>query len=354
MVHPIAQAVLDWFADNRRDLPWRRTRDPYAVWVSEIMLQQTRVEAARPYFRRWMRRFPTLRALARASAEDVLAHWEGLGYYRRATQLHAAARRVLHERGGRMPGTVDQLRSLPGIGPYTAAAIASIAFGADVIALDGNLRRVLSRVFDLSADPGRPEGERKLLDLAQAVLPEGRASAFNQGLMDLGSMICTPRRPDCGRCPLAELCLANRRGTQARRPVRPGRRQVPHLLQASAVVRRAGRVLVRKRDEAGLLGGLWEFPGVQLRATRRPARALARRLSRDLGLELTGLTRITSLHHSYTHRRVTVQVFEGRVIDGARPKSQAGRLRWLRPSELPRYPMGKVDRRIARLLSEGD
>ncbi len=222
-----AQSLLGWYATNRRDLPWRGRREPYAIWVAEVMLQQTRVEAARGYFQRWMRRFPTVRSLAKAREQEVLVAWEGLGYYARALKIRRAAQVVMAEHGGKIPRSVPGLLALPGVGPYTAAAVAALAFGQDEVALDGNLRRVISRVIDLDLDPRTPAGEARLLRWARRHLPPGKASEFNQALMDLGAAICLPRGPRCGACPLRSACRARARGRPESRPVRSGRRPVP-------------------------------------------------------------------------------------------------------------------------------
>ena len=202
----IGQRLLDWYERHRRDLPWRRTRDPYAIWVAEIMLQQTRVETVLAYFERFMARFPTLADLAMAPLDDVLKAWEGLGYYARARDLHRAARQVMARDHNEMPRTPEALRDLPGVGRYTAAAVASIAFGYDAVALDGNLRRVLCRLFAIDDDPGRPKTQRALERLAELMLPPGRAGDFNQALMDLGARYCTARSPKCSICPVRPAC----------------------------------------------------------------------------------------------------------------------------------------------------
>src|SRR3972149_3144610 len=270
MAHPLAAALLDWYAENARGLPWRRTRDPYAIWVSEIMLQQTRVETVIPYFDRWMRRFQSVEALARASQEEVLALWEGLGYYARARQMHRAAQEVVARHGGRLPSAIDELAHLPGIGRYTAAAIGAIACGAAAGALDGNLRRVLSRLFDLDEDPRSPRGEHKLLYMASAALPHGQAAAFNQALMDLGAAGCPARSPSRGRG----------RG----RPRRRGQREPPHREVPAAVIRRRGKVLIARRPEGKLLGGLWEFPGGKRERGESLEACLRRELREELGV----------------------------------------------------------------------
>src|SRR3990172_9899463 len=237
----MATSLLSWYAGNRRRLPWRRTRDPYAIWVSEVMLQQTRVETVAPYYRRWLRRYPTVERLARARAQGVLAAWEGLGYYRRALQLRRTAQAVVRDYGGKLPRSVEQLRRLPGIGPYTAAAVAAFAFGADEIALDGNLRRVLARLIDLPVDPRTPDGEARLRRQARRHLPSGKASAFNQALMDLGAQVCLPRHPKCQICPLRWTCRARIRGVQETRPVRAQSSPAPQRIATAGVLRKRGR-----------------------------------------------------------------------------------------------------------------
>lgn len=353
MAHPLAAALLDWYAENARDLPWRRTRDPYAIWVSEIMLQQTRVETVIPYFDRWMRRFQSVEALARASQEEVLALWEGLGYYARARQMHRAAQEVVARHGGRLPSAIGELAHLPGIGRYTAAAIGAIAFGADAVALDGNLRRVLSRLFDLDEDPRSPRGEHKLLYMASAALPHGQAAAFNQALMDLGAAVCTPRSPSCGRCPVAWGCLALARGLVEERPLRRGQREAPHREVTAAVIRRRGKVLIDRRPEGKLLGGLWEFPGGKREKGETLQACLRRELREELGITVGVGRGVGVFDHAYTHFRVTVYAFECTIRKGEPRAIESDEIRWVAPRELAGYPMGKVDRAISRLLMEG-
>jgi A/G-specific adenine glycosylase len=274
-IKPLAGQLLAWYGKNARRLPWRGHPDPYAVWVSEVMLQQTRVETVIPYFERWMARFPTIPSLAAASQQDVLAAWEGLGYYSRARNLHRAAQVLAAEQGGKLPEDLDSLRLLPGIGRYTAAAIASIAFGKDAPTLDGNIRRVLARIFNLELPARSPEGERRLWDLAAEHLPAGQAGEYNQALMDLGATICTPRQPDCPHCPVNDLCAAYALGIQEQRPVLEPKPSLPHYTVAAAVIQRDGQVLIAQRPAQGLLGGMWEFPGRQAAARRRPGKLLA-------------------------------------------------------------------------------
>ena len=348
----LSRRLLAWYALQRRDLPWRHTRDPYAIWVAETMLQQTRVETVIPYYRRWMRRFPDVQAVARATEEEVLRHWEGLGYYSRARSLQRAARRITAEYGGKLPRTRRELIQLPGIGAYSASAIAAIAFGQAELALDGNLRRVLCRLLDFAGDPRAPEGDRHLREQAQPWIPPRRAGDFNQALMDLGAMVCTPRRPACERCPLTAECAAYLHGTQALRPLRRERRPLPERAAAAAVIRRGRTVLIARRPPGGLLGGLWEFPGGKAEPGESIDETLRRELREELAIEIDLIDSLGRFDHTYTHFRISVYAFECRM-KGGRPKLlEHTALRWIAPEALRRFPMGKIDREIARRWSQ--
>ncbi|HZW02849.1 MAG TPA: A/G-specific adenine glycosylase [Anaerolineaceae bacterium] len=348
MATSIARRLLDWYAGAARKLPWRGHPDPYAVWVSEIMLQQTRVETVIPYFERWMQRFPSVAALAAAGEQQVLQAWEGLGYYSRARNLHRAAQQVVAEHGGQLPQTRRELESLPGIGRYTAGAIASIAFGQDEPALDGNIRRVFARLYDVETPARAPEGERLLWSLVAQNLPAGLAGDFNQAVMDLGATICTPRAPACGVCPVAAHCLARERGTQELRPVLPARKAVPHLTVTAAVIERGGELLLARRPAEGLLGGLWEFPGGKLEPGETLEQCLRREIQEELGVDVQVGSPFGVYEHAYTHFRVTLHAFRCR-LNGGRPQAlHASEIRWVAAPALGEYPMGKIDRQIAR------
>jgi A/G-specific adenine glycosylase len=349
----LAKALLRWYETHARPLPWRETSDPYAIWISEIMLQQTRVTVVIPYYARWMARFPTLQALAEASSTEVLRLWEGLGYYQRAHNLLRAAHQLVRQNGGRFPQTAEELRRLPGIGRYTAAAIAAIAFGADEIMLDGNLRRVLSRLFDLELDPRTPQGERRLRAEAKRILPKGRASDFNQALMDLAALTCAPVDPACTSCPLEADCLARQRGRVTERPVRSARANVPHVEVAAAVLLRGERVLIGRRPAGGLLGGLWEFPGGKIEEGEDVAACLERELDEELGIAVAVGEHVGTFRHAYTHFGVTVHAMQCRLVRG-RPQARAhAEVRWVDVGGLTEFPMGKVDRAIARKIGAG-
>ncbi len=344
--------LLAWYGENARDLPWRTTEDPYAIWVAEIMLQQTRVETVLPYYRHWMARFPTVESLAEAPPEEVLRLWEGLGYYRRAHNLHRSARIVAENHGGQFPAASEELRRLPGVGRYTAAAIAAMAFGQPTVALDGNLRRVLSRLVKLENDPRSPEGERTLARLASAALPDHQASAFNQALMDLGALVCTPKAPTCDRCPLADHCQALRQGVQEQLPVRAARAETPLRQMVAGVILHRGKTLIGRRAAGGLLGGLWGYPHGELEPDESPTRGLRRIMREEFGLQLTEAEALLPLAHAYTHFRVELHPFLC-SIKGRRAKNGRFReLSWVAPNELDQHPMGKLDRKLSALLQE--
>jgi A/G-specific adenine glycosylase len=342
----LSAKLLAWYREHGRELPWRKLTDPYKIWISEIMLQQTRVETAIPYFESWMQTFPTLSALAQASEQEVLNAWEGLGYYSRARNLLRAARMVLEEFGGELPRDVQALRSLPGIGRYTAGAIASIAFGLDEPALDANLKRCYARLFDIGIPANTPSGERILWQIARENIPVGQAGEFNQALMDLGASICTPKHPACMRCPIRIHCRSYSSGVQDERPVMKPKKAVPHFIHAAAVILQGDRVLLAKRPAKGLLGGMWAFPAGRIDALEDTA--FESLLKREYKLTVRRMTALKSVHHAYTHFKVTVRPFLCELISANGQED----LLWVDFNKLDEYPMGKVDRTIARFLQQ--
>jgi A/G-specific adenine glycosylase len=344
----ISPELLAWYQQNKRSLPWRDHPDPYAVWVSEIMLQQTRVETVIPYFERWLTKFPNIAALAAADEQDVLNLWEGLGYYSRARNLHKAAKVVVAEYGGKLPKTANTLQKLPGIGRYTAAAVASMAFGRDAAALDGNIRRVYARIFNVDMPLGSTEAEKLFWDLAEQHLPRGEAGDYNQSLMDLGATICTPRNPNCDACPVQMHCEAYQLDIQDMRPVPKAKKEVPHHIQVAAVIVQEGRVLLAQRPSEGLLGGMWEFPNG--RVDGNPVEGLAESIYGAYQLKVKGVTLLGEVRHAYTHFKVTEYAFLAELIQS----SDAENLRWVGLDELEDYPMGKIDRQIAKKLEKSE
>ena len=314
------------------------------------MLQQTRVETVRPYYERWMRRLPTVKDLAAARPDEVLKLWEGLGYYGRARNLHAAANVLAREHGGRLPRTAAELRRLPGIGEYTAGAIASIAFGADEPVLDGNVARVLSRVFRVRGDPRSAAGRNRLWTLARRLIPPGRAGEFNQALMDLGATLCTPRTPACVRCPVGEPCEARRRNEQEALPRKPRRKPLPHFTIVAGVIRRRGRILIDRRPPDGLLGGLWEFPGGKVEPGETLEAALRREVREEVGLTIRIDEAIDEVEHAYSHFRITLHVFACESPAGRARPLACDAVRWVWPSQLDRYAFPAANRRVIRGL----
>lgn len=346
----ISQPLLEWYAIYARQLPWRDHPDPYAIWISEIMLQQTRVETVMDYFTNWMQVFPDIETLANSSEQDVLRQWEGLGYYSRARNIHKTARILQSEFNGHLPADPQTLQKLPGIGRYTAAAITSIAFGVDQAALDGNIRRILARIFDISLPIRTPAAEKLFWELAEENLPAGQAGDYNQALMDLGATICLPGKPKCLLCPLQQHCLAFERGVQEMRPVIPKKNPIPHYIVTAAILQRDQRYLIAQRPAKGLLGGLWEFPGGKQEENETLPAALQREIVEELGCEISVNAQFGEYQHAYTHFRVTLHAFICSVVNGEPQPIEASQLAWVPLQQLSDYPMGKIDRQIAEQL----
>ena len=347
MEGPLADEVrtrlLAWFDAGHRDLPWRRTMDPYRILVSEYLLQRTRVVSGTPYYERFLARFPDVAALASASEEDVLRAWEGLGFYRRARNLHAAAKAIVRDHGGRIPRHAATLAALPGIGPYTAGAVASIAFGEAVPAVDGNVTRVLSRVYRIEADVTAPAGKRTIDGRARGLVPSDRPGAFNQALMELGATVCTRRQPTCTSCPLGDLCLARRAGVQESLPRSRAPRRPVAVEVAFAYVRERGRTLLVRRPESDLLGGFWALPGGEIPAGKPHAAALRGLVAAQTGLDVEVGDEVARVAHTFSHRRWLGSVVQC-AADGV-PRS-TGDVRWVRDADLAALPLVPADRRL--------
>ncbi len=347
-----SESLLAWYQQHARKLPWRGLSDPYAVWISEIMAQQTRVDTVIPYFKRWMARFPSLQSLASASEQDVLGVWEGLGYYGRARNLLKAAQKVQAGSTGALPGTRRELEALPGIGRYTAAAISSIAFGEVEPVLDGNVKRVLARVFDIQTPVNTPQGEKELWSLAEQLIPAERPGDYNQAVMELGALICTPRSPDCGECPLNQDCQAYALGIQAERPVLLEKAKIPTVTVTAAILQRGTKVLIARRPSSGLLGGMWEFPGGKVEGEELLQESLAREIKEELGAEIHVREMLGEYRHAYTHFKVHLYAFFADLNNSEPVALEASELRWVTPAELKYFPMGKIDRSISNDLEK--
>jgi A/G-specific adenine glycosylase len=345
----ISNQLVKWFRASARDLPWRHDRSPYRVWLSEMMLQQTQVETVIPYFHRFLHRFPTIDDLAAAPLGDVLKLWEGLGYYARARNLHKAASVIVNDLHSEWPRTVEGLMALPGIGRYTAGAIASLAFDVRAPVLDGNVSRVLCRLFAIERDPKDARVREDLWQLAEALLPHPPGE-FNEALMELGALICTPRTPKCVVCPLAKYCEAKKRGLQDQLPIKTKRKPLPHYDVTAAVIRRNGRILIAQRPLGGRLGGLWEFPGGKVEPGETLQHCLRREIKEELGIRIKVGGQITSIDHAYTHFKITLHAFECELVSGNPQALQVQDFKWVRMIELKKYAFARTDLRIIEVL----
>ncbi len=346
----LRRALLRWYDTNRRDLPWRRSRDPYAIWISETMLQQTRVETVIPYYERFLERFPDVETLASADCEDVYQRWAGLGYYSRARNLHAAAQKVVDEFGGSLPSDSSALRSLPGIGRYTAGALASIAFDRPEPVVDGNVARVLTRVFGIREDIGSKRVLDRLWQEAGALARGRRPGDLNQALMELGATICLARAPRCLACPLVRHCNAYRAGDAEALPVKTAK-AVPRRVQATAAwLERRGQVLVVRRPEGVLLGGLWELPGGPLAASEPPAAGLRRALRERIGLRVARARRVGDIEHGFTHRLLRLHVFRCEPPAGRIRLAEYDRHKWVTVDTLATLPRATLTNKALALL----
>lgn len=346
-------ALIAWYRTAKRDLPWRATSDPYAIWISEVMSQQTRVETVIPYYHRFLERFPDVCSLANAPQHDLLSLWEGLGYYRRARNLHAAAKQICHDHGGRIPDEYDTLLALKGVGPYTAAAVLSIAFNRRHAVMDGNVMRVVSRVSGIRDDIRSASVTRRIQAIVDDAIPCDRPADFNQAMMELGATVCTPKKPSCGSCPLSDDCLALRDGSVAQIPFKSPKASVPHHRIVVGIVSDAdGRMLIARRPDEAMLGGLWEFPGGKVSHGESDEQALRRELREELGIEVGDLTPFHTLKHAYSHFKITMVAYKSRLRSGD-PKPLASKeLKWVRVDELDAYPFPKANRTLTMALRD--
>ncbi len=349
------EPLVRWFRATARELPWRRTYNPYHVWLSEIMLQQTQMERGVAYFLRWIERFPDVRAVAAADQQEILKYWEGLGYYARARNLHKAARVITAEFAGEVPCDYRQLLALPGIGPYTAAAVASIAGNRDVPVIDANVIRVYARLFDIAQPVMEQPGKKRLAAIAQELLPPGRARIFNQALMDLGGLVCLPKNPRCPICPVASSCRALPAGTVAERPVLVrGKKKVP-VIRVAGIICSRGRIFIQQRREDQVWGGLWEFPGGEP-ADQPPAVAAAALILAETALIVRVIEALPTIIHHYTHHKIILHCYLCELADEhAQPTlTSAVDYRWTHPAELDRYAFPAGPRKLlAHLKTAG-
>lgn len=351
VVQKLRQALLDWYNQFGRDLPWRRTQDPYAIWVAEVMLQQTQVKTALPYYEKWLAQFPTLETLASADQQQVLKAWQGLGYYARARNLHRAAQQIVQQYEGQFPGQLEQVLNLPGIGRTTAGGILSAAFNQPAAILDGNVKRVLARLIALQKPPAK--ALKHLWVLSETLLGSEQPRAFNQALMDLGATICTPQRPNCYDCPWLSDCRAYNLNLQSSLPMPEPRSPLPHKFVGVAVVwNDQGQILIDKRPQTGLLGGLWEFPGGKLELGETVVDCIRREIKEEIGIEIIVGDRLITIDHAYTHFRVTLQVHHCQYLSGQPQPLSCDEIRWVTLDEIDQYPFPKANLQIIVALRQ--
>lgn len=342
--------LLDWYQKAKRDLPWRRTSDPYRIWLSEIMLQQTRVDQAIPYYQRFVDRFPDVSSLAEADLDNVLKLWEGLGYYSRARNMHQAAKQIVKNHGGRFPETHQDVIALQGVGPYTAAAVMSIAFDKAYAVVDGNVTRVLCRIFGIEGDVRTAAAKKQVAVNADLFLDPSRPGDFNQAVMELGAVVCTPVKPDCSNCPLQTSCLACQHNLTAELPYKSPAKKRPHHQIAVGVVRNEmGQLLIARRPDNAMLGGLWEFPGGKQEPGESLTDTVCRELQEELGVDVTVDTEpFEVIRHAYSHFTITLHAFFAKIPGTSPPPETKNKepFCWVEPEELADFAFPKANRKI--------
>lgn len=337
-----------WYSAHHRKLPWRQTRDPYKIWISEIMLQQTTVQAVIPYYEKWMTFFPDISTLSNASIQKVLKIWQGLGYYRRAKNLHQAAKIIMTNYEGKIPQNYDDLKSLPGLGPYTTAAVLSIAFDKPFLTIDANVRRILMRILKLPRK-ANSSVDAELHRAFSPFLPEKQMGTFNQALMELGSLICRAKNPLCLACPVLDFCGAYESGKQEIIPI-PEKRSYKKIQAVIGIIEKNGKFLIQKRPSTGLLADLWEFPGGKIEKGETVERALRREMKEEIGAEIQGVQFLTKVHHSYTQFQVTLHAFA--CSPKTKPALAKKRHRWVSLKGMQQLPFPSGSAKVIRFLEK--
>lgn len=348
----IRKKLTAWYVEHRRQMPWRSTRDPYRIWVSEVMLQQTQVKTVIPYFKTFVKAYPDVASLARSDLQSVLKVWEGLGYYARARNLHRAARRLQTGNNGRVPNHWDVFRALPGVGDYIAAAVLSIAFDQAYAVVDGNVKRVLARLSMVDAPVNQSSSMKTYRQMAEALLDREHPGTFNQAVMELGALVCTPRNPACRECPLRHHCKAFHAGKVSLYPRREKRKRVPEHHISVGVVEKNGRLLITRRSPDGMLGGLWEFPGGKVKEGETPEAACRREIREEVNLVVTVEHHLTRVRHAYSHFKILLDVFRCRYLSGRVHRRGPVAHRWVTLRQLDRYPFPGANRKFLHLLKE--
>ena len=349
-----ATELLNWYQDHKRQMPWRGEADPYKIWISEIMLQQTRVDQATPYFQNFISQFPSVYDLAKADQQEVLKAWEGLGYYSRARNLHAASKMVVEEFDGKVPETYDEIIKLKGVGPYTAAAITSIAFNKPNAVVDGNVIRVLTRYFGIEDDTRSTKTRRKVQEFASELIDPEHPGDFNQAMMELGSEICTPSNPDCQNCPIQTGCVATKMAKTDTIPYKSPAKKKPHHIIGVGIIEREedDKILIALRPNDAMLGGLWEFPGGKKEDGEKIQQTVERELKEELGVEVKAYKELMSLKHTYSHFSITMHAWFCKLISGDPKPKESQEVRWVSREELGKFPFPKANKVLTEKLTQ--
>ena len=346
-----APTLLDWFDKNKRDMPWRQTSDPYKIWISEIMLQQTQVNTVIPYYERFLEKFPGVDDLAEAPQQTVLKMWEGLGYYSRARNMHKAAQEVVAEYDSQFPDTYEKLLDLKGIGPYTAAAVSSIAFQRQRAVVDGNVIRVLSRYFGIRDDVRRAAVKNEIQKIADSIIPENEPGDFNQAVMELGATVCAPKNPECGSCPLSVDCIAYKTAETEAIPYKSPRKKVPHHnIGVGLITNESGELLIALRPDDAMLGGLWEFPGGKKEDGEKIVQTVERELNEELGVQVSVGEKFMDLKHAYSHFKITLHAYWCTIESGTPKPKSSNELKWVTLNEIDDYPFPKANKVLINKL----
>jgi A/G-specific adenine glycosylase len=349
------EKLINWYKANKRDLPWRKTDDPYKIWISEIMLQQTRVDTVIPYFERFLKTFPTVYHLAKANQQQVLKCWEGLGYYSRGRNLHQAAKTVVEDFNGKIPSLYNEIIELKGIGPYSAAAILSIAFNKKYAVVDGNVIRVITRVYGIPDDIRKESVKVQVQGLADDLIDEINPGDFNQAIMELGALICTPKNPECDMCPVSEHCISLQKMETDVIPYKSPAKKIPHKeIAVGLIVNEKNELLIALRPNHSMLGGLWEFPGGKKEQKETLQEAVIRELKEELGVDVEVYSKFRDLKHTYSHFKITLHAYWCKIINGQPTPNSSQKLVWVGLENVDDYPFPKANKTLLNSLKKLD
>jgi A/G-specific adenine glycosylase len=344
--------LISWYRLHKRDLPWRRTSSPYHIWISEILLQQTKVRTVIPYYLQFIKRFPTVVRLASADLQDLLKCCEGIGYYSRIRNMHKAAKKITNEFRGKFPDNYSDLLKLPGIGYYTAAAISSIAYNHPIPAMDGNLLRILTRIYAVQEDITIPGVRKRIQSFAAGIIPSSSSGEFNQALMDLGALICLPVHPKCEQCPVSGFCAAKKADLQFKLPLRKKKKSIPHYQIGTALIWKEGKLLITRRKEQGLLGGLWEFPGGKKERGESIEECICREIKEEVNVSIKVKEFFMQVKHAYSHFRITLHVYHCQWLKGVPCCMSCIDWRWVKVDQLNLFPFPQANKKIIKKLLE--